>query len=84
MVECNATSKMVYQKVRKEHCCEPHDSCGNSHVSVLNKWQQIFRDILAHAEPNAHKYDGFEPVLLGGGSTMFIRCDSESIFREGK
>ena len=84
MIECNSTSKMVYQQLREDQCCEPRDKRENGHASILNRWLRILRNILTYTEANAHKYDRYQPVPLGGGSIMFIRYEPESIFREGK
>lgn len=84
MVECKSTPRMAYQRLREDQYCEPHDKCENGHASVLSRWQRILKNISAYAEADAHKYDSYEPVLLGGGSFMFIRCEPGSIFREGK
>lgn len=84
MVECKSTPRTAYQRLREDQCCEPHDKCENGRVSVLSRWQQMVKNILIYAGANGPKYDKYEPVLLGGGSFMFVRCDPEAIFREGK
>jgi hypothetical protein len=87
MVECNSTSKMVCQRIREDWTSQSRDCCENSRTSKLSRWQQILATISAYAEANTRKYDKYdkyEPVLLGGGSYMLIRCDPESIFREEK
>lgn len=84
MVECKTAPTMIEQRIGKYQCCEPRDNAENSHTSILNRWQGIFKNFLAYGEANAHKHDKYEPVLLGGGSYMLIRCEPEAIFREGK
>ena len=84
MVECNSTPRTVYQQLREDQCREPRDKRENGHAPVLNRWQRMLKNISTYAEANAHKYDRYQPVLLGGGSYMFIRSEPESIFREGK
>ena len=84
MVECNCTPSTVYQQVGKDQCNESHDSCAKNRVSVFSRLQQIFHNVLPFGEANAHKHDGYDPVLLGGGSVMHIRSEPESMFREGK
>ena len=85
MVECGSTAKLVGQQLKEERVSEPRESREQGRTSILYRWQQIFKNILGYyAEANVHKYDRYEPVLLGGGSYMFIRCEPESVFREVK
>jgi hypothetical protein len=84
MVEYGSTAKLVGQQLGEERVSEPRENREKGRASILDSWQQMFENILAYAKVNAHKYDRYEPALLGGGSIMFIRCESESIFREGK
>ena len=84
MVEYGSTSRLVGQQIGEKRVGEPRESSEKGRVFILDRWQQILKNILGYAEANAHKYDRYEPVLLGGGSYMFIRCEPESIFREGK
>ena len=85
MVEYGSTAKLVGQQLKEEWVSEPRESREKGRASILDRWLQILKNILGYyAEANVHKYDRYEPVLLSGGSFMFIRCEPEAIFREGK
>ena len=84
MVECKIAPTMIEQQIRREQCCEPRAERENGQVSVLNRVQQILKNLSDYGEINTHKHNNYEPVLLGGGSYMFVRCEPEAIFREGK
>jgi hypothetical protein len=84
MVEYGSTAKLVGQQLGEERVYKPRENCEKDRASILDRWQQILKNISGYAEANVYKYDRYAPVLLGGGSIMFIRCEPESSFREGK
>ncbi len=84
MVECNSPSTIIYQEVGNDQCCEIHNSCESSRVPVLKRWRRVLKNILAYTRATHHQNDKYQPVLLGGGSCMLVRCEPEAIFREGK
>ena len=84
MIECNSRSRILYQQLREDQCGEACGQPEHGYASVLNRLQRILKSISTYTEANVHSHNGYEAVPLGGGSYMFIRCEPESIFREGK